>query len=97
MADIWKRIIETLAGELNVTEKDGALSWDAENHVAIFIDQRSDVLTVPRVVEMRVEGEVSVLRTDRDETWIVATDAIAGARIERGGREERRGQAGFSR
>jgi hypothetical protein len=76
--ELITRILDGVPG----VRKDGA-AWLLPEHpeVSIYVALPAEVLTLPRVARVTATADIAVIETHKGESFLFATDVIAGAKF----------------
>ena len=88
-------ITRILDGVPGVRKEGGAWLLTEHPEVSIYVSMPSEVLTVPRAARVLCSAELTTIETHKGETYLFATDLIAGAKYSAGEGKSSRASAGF--
>jgi hypothetical protein len=90
-----EKIIEALRQQEHVREEGGKLVWSTDVEVAIYVDQRAEVLAIAKVASLSAAGGLLRLTTHRGEVYVFDGEALAGFRFQVSEQRARERGAGF--
>jgi hypothetical protein len=95
MAGLAEKILEALREQEHVREEGGKLVCQPDAEVALYIDQKAEILAVPRVTTVVLQGGLLRITTGRGEVYVFAADSLTGFRLQLGEQKTRDRGAGF--
>lgn len=90
--DLINKILDGVPG---VRKEGGAFLLAEHPELSIYIAMPSEVLSVQRVARVVAGAELTSIETHKGETYLFATDSIAGAKFGAGDGKAARSAAGF--
>ena len=95
MAARHEKIVEALREHEHVREESGKLVWSPDVEVAVYVDQRAEMLAIAKVATLSVHAGLLRITTHRGEIYVFDAEALAGFRLQMSEQRTRERGAGF--